>query len=129
LIGRIGRRSGPACLGETFCWPILERAEALPVPLYIHPTPPPEPVIQASYVGNFSAEVTAQLSRAAWGWHIEAARYILRLILSGAVDRYPELQIIIGHMGEALPFMLPRFDLTLPMATTKLARPISGYRE
>src|ERR1700690_1716344 len=41
-------------LDDTFFWPILERAEALQVPIYLHPTPPPQPVIQTSYVGNFS---------------------------------------------------------------------------
>ena len=49
-----------------FFWPILERAEALKVPLYIHPTLPPEPVIEAYYAG-FSYEVTNALSRHAWG--------------------------------------------------------------
>jgi uncharacterized protein len=46
-------------MDDPFFWPILERAEALQVPLYLHPTPPPQPVIQASYVGNFSPEVTS----------------------------------------------------------------------
>jgi predicted TIM-barrel fold metal-dependent hydrolase len=93
-------------LDDKFFWPILERAEALQVPLYLHPTPPPRPVIEASYTGNFSAQVTTLLSTGGWGWHIETAIHTLRLILSGAFDRYPRLQLIIGHLGEALPFML-----------------------
>ena len=97
-------------LDDEFFWPILERAEALKVPLCIHPEPPPQPVIDASYTGNFSAAVTATLARAGWGWHIETAIHVLRIILSGALDRYPRLQIIIGHLGEALPFMLPRIN-------------------
>jgi predicted TIM-barrel fold metal-dependent hydrolase len=67
------------------------------------------------------------LSQAAWGWHIETATHILRIILSGALDRYPRLQIVIGHMGEALPFMLPRLDHNLPPPVTKLERPIGAY--
>ena len=63
------------------------------------------------------------LSTAAWGWHIETAIHVLRLILSGAFDRYPGLQLIIGHLGETLPFMLPRLDLGLPVQVTKLDRP------
>ncbi len=114
-------------LDDPYFWPILERAEALRVPLYIHPTAPPEAVIQASYVGNYSREVASQFSRAAWGWHVETAIHVLRIILSGALDRYPGLQIVIGHMGETLPFMLPRLDLTLPAQVTKLERPISAY--
>ena len=114
-------------LDDEFFWPILERAEALQVPLYLHPTPPLQPVIEASYAGNYTAEVTDRLATAAWGWHIETAIHTLRLILSGAFDRYPRLQLVIGHLGEALPFMLPRIDRNLPMAMTKLHRPIGAY--
>jgi predicted TIM-barrel fold metal-dependent hydrolase len=114
-------------LDDEFFWPILERAEALQVPLYLHPTPPPQPVIAASYTGNFAPEVTRGLASFAWGWHIETAIHVLRLILSGAFDRYPNLQLVIGHMGEALPFMLPRLDRSLPTQVTKLARPVGTY--
>jgi len=114
-------------LDDEFFWPILERAEALQVPLYLHPTPPPRQVIEVSYTGNYTAEVTDWLATAAWGWHIETAIHTLRLILSGAFDRYPRLQLVIGHLGEGLPFMLPRIDRRLPMAVTKLHRPIGAY--
>jgi len=114
-------------LDDPFFWPILERAEALQVPLYLHPTPPPQAVIAASYTGHFAPEVTVALSTAAWGWHIETAVHVLRLILSGAFDRYPGLQLIIGHLGETLPFMLPRLDLGLPVQVTKLNRPVGAY--
>jgi predicted TIM-barrel fold metal-dependent hydrolase len=114
-------------LDDRFFWPILECAEALQVPIYLHPTPPPEAVIEASYAGNYAPQVTASLARAAWGWHIETATHLLRLILSGAFDKYINLQIIIGHMGEALPFMLPRIDSSLPMELTKLNHPVGTY--
>src|SRR5262245_5297257 len=114
-------------LDDTFFWPILECAEALHVPLYLHPTPPPQPVIEASYTGNFAPGVTVGLATAAWGWHIETANHVLRLILSGALDRYPRLQLIVGHLGEGLPFMLPRLELALPTEMTKLDRPIGAY--
>ena len=114
-------------MDDEFFWPILDRAEALKVPLYIHPTRPPQPVVDTSYTGNFSAEVTARLETAGWGWHIETAIHVLRIILSGALDRYPRLQIIIGHLGETLPFMLPRLDSTMPTEMTKLQRPIGAY--
>ena len=114
-------------LDDEAFWPILERAEALQVPLYIHPTPPPQPVIDASYTGNFSAQITTVLAMGGWGWHIETAIHILRLILSGALDRYPRLQLIIGHLGEALPFMRPRLELQFPTEVTKLRRPIGDY--
>ncbi len=114
-------------LDDQFFWPILERAEALQVPIYLHPTPPPQPVIQASYTGNYPAQVADRLSTAGWGWHIETAIHTLRLILGGAFDKYPRLQFIIGHLGEAIPFMLPRIEANFPTAFTKLQRPIGDY--
>jgi len=112
-------------LDDRFFWPILERAQELQVPLYLHPTQPPEAVIAASY-GGFAPTVSEMLAGPGWGWHIETAVHVLRIILGGAFDKYPGLQFVIGHMGEALPFMLSRLDV-MPMAMTKLARPISAY--
>ena len=112
-------------LDDKFFWPILERAEALNVPIYLHPTLPPRPVIEASYSG-FLPIVTEMFAGAGWGWHIETAIHIIRLILGGVFDRYPKLQVVIGHMGEALPFMLQRLDV-MPMVMTRLSRPISAY--
>jgi uncharacterized protein len=106
--------------------PILERAEALGVPIYLHPTPPPRPVIEAYYAG-FAPEVSARFMTAGWGWHIETATHALRMILGGEFDRHPRLQIIIGHMGEGLPFMLPRLDRALTPTLTKLQRPLAAY--
>lgn len=113
-------------LDDPFFQPVLARACALGVPIYLHPTPPPQAVVEACYAG-FSDQVTFSLATAAWGWHINTATHVLRLILGGAFDRNPGLQIIIGHMGETLPFMLPRFDLALPTGLTGLPRPVSAY--
>ena len=112
-------------LDDQFFWPILECAEALNVPIYLHPTQPPKSVIDASYSG-FSQIVTQLVAGPGWGWHIETAIHVIRLILGGTFDRYPRLQILIGHMGETLPFMLPRLD-TMNVSVTKLNRPISAY--
>lgn len=114
-------------LDDKYFWPILECAESLDVPLYLHPTAPPKPVIDTYYTGNFAPDAAAQLATPAWGWHIETAIHVLRLILSGAFDRYPKLQFIIGHLGEALPFMLPRLNSTLPGQVTGLKRSIGDY--
>ena len=78
-------------------------------------------------MGNYSPEVAETLATAAWGWHIDTAIHVIRLILSGAFDRYPNLQLVIGHMGETLPFMLQRLDFVLPTQVTKLNRPIGDY--
>lgn len=112
-------------LDDKFFWPILERAEALKVPIYIHPTQPPQAVLDASYNG-FSPEVSYMFANAGWGWHIETAIHVIRLILGGAFDKYPKLQVIIGHLGEALPFMIERLDNMAP-AITKLKHPVSYY--
>jgi predicted TIM-barrel fold metal-dependent hydrolase len=71
--------------------------------------------------------VSAMFAGPAWGWHIETAVHLIRLILGGVFDRYPKLQIVIGHLGEGLPFMLPRLHKNLPPAATKLNRPIGDY--
>ena len=113
-------------LDDPFFSPVLERAVALKVPIYLHPAAPPPPVIEASY-GGFAPQVTRMLSVAAWGWHIETATHLLRLILGGGFDRYPGLQVVIGHMGETLPFMIQRLEKTLPTALTGLQRPVSDY--
>ncbi|MFD5541625.1 amidohydrolase family protein [Streptomyces sp. NPDC127079] len=99
-------------LDDAFFWPIFESAEALDVPLYLHPTLPPQPVIDACYSG-FSQDVGLALSAAAWGWHVDTGLHVLRLILGGVFDRFPRLQLIIGHMGELLPPMIWRAGFML----------------
>jgi len=112
-------------LDNKFFWPILECAEKLNAPIYLHPTPPPQAVIDASY-GGFAPAVTDMFAASGWGWHIETAVHIIRIVLGGVFDAFPKLQFVIGHLGEALPFMLPRLDSMSP-AVTKLKQPISAY--
>ncbi|WP_222429800.1 amidohydrolase family protein [Paenibacillus agilis] len=114
-------------LDDEFFWPILERAEALQVPLYLHPTLPSQSVMKEVYTGNYSPEIAGVFATAAWGWHIDTANHVLRLILSGALDQYPKLQIIVGHLGETLPFMLPRLNRSLPPEMTKLKKSVGAY--
>jgi predicted TIM-barrel fold metal-dependent hydrolase len=113
-------------LDDKFFSPILERAEALNVPIYLHPTIPPKPVVDALY-GGFSPTVSAVFAAAGWGWHIETGVHLIRMILGGVFDRYPKLQVVVGHLGEAVPFMLPRLNRNLPPEMTKLARPLAAY--
>lgn len=104
--------------------PLLKRAEALEVPLYLHPNVPPEAVRKAYYEGLPPA-LSTQLSMAGFGWHAETAIHILRLILSGTLEQYPNLQLIIGHMGETLPVMMARCDNVFRPEMTHLSRTIS----
>jgi len=113
-------------LDDKFFWPILERAEALDVPIYLHPTVPPEPVVDALY-GGFSPAVSAAFAGSGWGWHIETAVHLVRMILGGVFDKFPKLQVVVGHLGEGIPFMLPRLNRNLPAELTRLARPLGAY--
>jgi uncharacterized protein len=106
--------------------PLLERFERLDVPLYIHPTEP-VPAVRAAYYEGFAPTVTWFLSAAAWGWHAETALHVLRMVLGGVFDRHPGLRVIVGHMGEMLPFMLQRVDDNLPPRVTGLDRLPSEY--
>ena len=106
-------------MDDKFFWPIFERAEALNVPIYMHPTRPPQAVVEAQYSG-FSPEVSWVFATSGWGWHIETAIHVIRLILGGVFDRYPKLQIVVGHLSEGLSFMLPRLDRNLQPPLTKL---------
>jgi predicted TIM-barrel fold metal-dependent hydrolase len=106
--------------------PILAAAEALGVPIYLHPAPPPPAVFEAYYHG-LPAEVAGSLARAGWGWHVETGLHSLRLVVAGVFDRYPKLQVIIGHMGENLPFSLARADDRLTPAAPYLQRRVADY--
>ena len=105
--------------------PILSRIEALGVPLYLHPGIPPEPVRKAYYDG-LPGPLSFMLSIAGWGWHAEVAVHVLRLVLSGTLDRYPRLQLIIGHMGEGLPAMLERCDQVFGRAPAGMLKRAPG---
>ena len=104
--------------------PILATAEALGVPLYLHPHLAPKAVREIYYAG-LPASAGVAIETAGWGWHSEVAIHVLRLVLSGALDRHPKLRIIIGHMGEGLPAMLARCDDVSAAHTRHLKRPIS----
>ena len=64
------------------------------------------------------------MTAAGWGWHSETALHVLRLVLSGTLDRHPDLKLIIGHMGEMLPMMLARADDVFKLDIDHLRRPI-----
>ncbi len=105
-------------------WPIFEAAEALQAPLYLHPQSPPAAVRQAYYSG-FGNPVDLALSTYGIGWHYDAGLQFLRLVLAGVFDRFPNLQVILGHWGEMLPFFLDRVDNIA--ATAGLQRSITEY--
>lgn len=89
-------------------WPIFERAQALDVPIYVHPGFPHSAVIDA-YYKDYAEKYPAILT-AGWGFTVETATSGLRLALSGVFDAYPDLKIILGHLGEGLPFLVWRIN-------------------
>ncbi len=125
LIGR----PGPTFLDDGRYEPVLAKLAALKVPLYVHPGMP-LPQVQRPYYGGLPATVTARLSLFGWGWHNEAGIHVVRMILSGLFDRFPDLRVISGHWGEMVPFYLQRMDDTLSRAVTGLSRSIlDTYRD
>jgi 2,3-dihydroxybenzoate decarboxylase len=92
-------------------WPIFERAQALDVPIYLHPATPHPKVIETyyqEYVEKYPGIVTAPL-----GYTNETMTQGVRMVLSGVFDKYPKLKVILGHMGEGIPFLLWRINHTL----------------
>lgn len=117
-------RTGTLNFDHKDYWPIFEVASALKAPLYIHPQTPQSGILDAHYAG-FSEDVDSLFARAGIGWHYEAGIQILRMVLAGVFDRFPDLKIITGHMGEVILFYLDRIDLMTP--ASKLPRKISEY--
>lgn len=107
-------------------WPILAELERLEMPLYLHPQIP-SPQMAPVYAGNYSPAIQGVLSVAGWGWHIDTLFHTLRLVLSGAFDRHPRLQLVIGHLGEGLVGFLDRFAQTYAAAPTGLEHPVEDY--
>lgn len=97
-------------LSDKEFWPIFEVADALRAPLYLHPQSPQQGVLDAYYAG-LGAEMESLFARPGIGWHYETGIQILRLILAGVFDRFPNLQIVTGHWGEVMLFYLDRIDM------------------
>jgi predicted TIM-barrel fold metal-dependent hydrolase len=101
-------------LDEKTFWGIFECAEALGVPIYLHPSKPHPSVMKAYFEGY------EELALGAWGFGIDTGTHFLRLVFAGVFDAFPRLKIILGHLGEGLPFMLHRInDQTLLAAARR----------
>ena len=85
----------------------------------------PLPEVREPYYGGLDKEVSARLSLFGWGWHHEAGIQVIRMMLSGQFDKFPNLQVISGHRGEMVPFYLQRMDDTIPQEATGLSRSIT----
>lgn len=83
-------------------WPIFEAAAAREAPIYLHPRAPSVPMIAPFQPYS--------LEHAIWGYQAEAGLHAVRLVMSGVFDRYPNLKIVLGHMGEGIPYWFYRVD-------------------
>ena len=103
LFGRTGEKN----LDHPDFWPIFEAASSLQIPLFIHPQIAPRAVRQAYYSG-FDPQVDLAFATFGLGWHYDCGVQFLRLALAGVFDRFPQLQIILGHWGEVVLFYAER---------------------
>jgi 2,3-dihydroxybenzoate decarboxylase len=89
-------------LDDPSLYPLWERAEALGTIIYLHPG---DPVTQMPVLHGLPG-----LRRATWEWTVETGSHALRLIFGGTFDRFPKATLVLGHLGETLPYLLWRFD-------------------
>ncbi|MCO5161815.1 MAG: amidohydrolase family protein [Mesorhizobium sp.] len=101
---------------------LWERAEALEAPIYIHPYNPPD----FPYMYHNHPELYGPV----WSWTVETGNHALRLIFGRVFDRFPKAKLILGHMGETLPYQLWRLDSRWPISNRgelRLDLPPSAY--
>ena len=96
-----------------------ERAAALGAPIYLHPADPP--ALFPALAGHRG------LRRATWEWTLETGTHALRLVFGGTFDRFPGAKLVLGHMGETLPYLLWRFDSRAKLYGVKLSKAPSDY--
>ncbi len=119
-------RTGATNLDDPRNEPIWAAAAELRAPIYVHPHQPVDGVRDAYYSG-FDPATDAGLASFAIGWHYETGMQALRLVLSGAFDRHPELQLILGHWGEVVLFYLDRLTYMSRGFGVALRRPLPDY--
>jgi predicted TIM-barrel fold metal-dependent hydrolase len=97
--------TGGKFLDDKSFWPIFARAERLGVPIFLHPSTP-HPGAMKTYFEGYEDVI----ARPGWGFAVDTSIHFLRILFSGAFDAYPKLQIILGHLGEGLPFAMHRLN-------------------
>ena len=120
LCGRVGKNN----LDNVALAPIFQCAEALGVPILLHPRTP-DMAVRNAYYSGFNPMIDAAFATAGLGWHYDAGIQFIRLILSGIFDRLQGLQIILGHWGELVLFYAER--LAVMDRVSELAHPVGYY--
>ncbi|MBB4686003.1 amidohydrolase family protein [Amycolatopsis jiangsuensis] len=120
----VNSNSGGRSLDQPEFWDIYEAAADLRAPVYLHPRGP-VPAVREAYYGGFGDPVDNLLASGALGWHYDAGLTALRMIVAGVFDRFPDLQIVLGHWGEVVLFYLDRIGIVDGFAG--LRRPVEEY--
>jgi predicted TIM-barrel fold metal-dependent hydrolase len=97
--------TGGRFLDDKEFWPIFARAEALGVPIFLHPALPHPGALKAYFEGYEDV-----MARPGWGFAVDTSIHFLRILFAGVFDAYPNLQLILGHLGEGLPFAMHRLN-------------------
>ena len=100
---KLNSHVGGEYLDDRKYWPLFETAQSLNVPIYLHPKEPPQGIYDA-------LAAYPEMTRAMWGYSMDGSLHAMRLICSGLFDAFPRLQVLLGHMGEGIPFWLWRID-------------------
>jgi predicted TIM-barrel fold metal-dependent hydrolase len=119
-------RTGSQHVDHADLEPLWAAAVQLGVPIYVHPQMPP-PAVQDAYYRGLGAVTDVLLAGPGLGWHYETGIQLLRLILSGTFDRYPDLQIVVGHWGEVVLFYLERIGAIQERMPLPIERPVHDY--
>lgn len=106
-------------LDERHFDPFWKKAEELQTWIYLHPADPVTPY------GSFGAY--EELKRATWGWGVETGTHALRMVFGGVFDRFPKARLLLGHLGETLPYLLWRLDSRAKLYGVKLKKEPSQY--
>jgi 5-carboxyvanillate decarboxylase len=111
----INSHTGSEYLDEEKYWPLLEAAESLGAPIYLHPRSPAAQMAAAFKKYGLETGI--------WGFQADTGLHGLRLICGGVFDRFPGLKIVLGHLGEGLPYWLYRIDCMHPVRASYRTRP------
>jgi 2,3-dihydroxybenzoate decarboxylase len=106
-------------LDDPMFYPFWERAETIGAPIYLHPA---DPIATYPAIAGCNS-----LKRAMWEWGVETGSHALRLVFGGVFDLFPKLILVLGHLGETLPFLLWRFDSRARIYGLNLKRRPSEY--
>ena len=122
-------QTGNVFLDDKMYYPLWEALTELDLPVYIHPN---YTSVEAcsSYYSGLNDQLDTILSAYGYGWHYEAGIQVIRMILAGVFEKYPDLKVLSGHWGEMVPYFLARLDQMFKPEVTGLSDTITNiYRK